>query len=200
MRAPCLALFAAACLAAPTASAHDLDEDRPDVGVALRTVHRIVSLDSFAPSNVHGLSVSEHARFGRWVGAQVTFAVTSGIDAHGYGRTDLEFAMPAILVFFPTLDHVRPYFATGPVMTATFFHGPATPGTGGFMYAGNQTALGFELKRTKKMSFLFEIATTLRGRFAVDQKDRPALEGAPVFERDTRVVHEGSLSLGVVLY
>lgn len=197
MRPLGLVLLATSLLGAGTASAHEVP--KTDMGLAIRATHQFLSLDRGVPGSMHGLAVSQHARFDEHVGAQVTVSFATGVDPHGYGRTDLEFVMPAILLFFGSRDHVRPYFSTGFVMTTSFYHGSA-PSIGGMVYAGNRTSLGFEWHRTKKLSFLFELSTTVRGRFAVDKEDQPVLAENPVFDRASSVVHEGGLSLGVVLY
>lgn len=198
--APTLRRFAvgvlsAAALATVSAPAAARDDDTA-MGLALRASHTFLELDRAVPRTGLGLSVSQHARFSRWVGAQVTVGGASGVDAHGRLRTDLEFVMPAVLFFFPTRDAIRPYVSTGAVMATSWYHGRL----GGMVYGGVRAGLGFEARAGKKLGFLFELTTVVRARFAVDPEDRATLEKDPVLDRETAVLHEGGVSLGVVLY
>lgn len=187
-----LSVLALVAVVGPAAAA----DDDAAMGLALRANHTFLGLDRGVPQTSFGLSVSQHARFSRWFGAQVTVGGASGVDAHGRLRTDLEFVMPAVLFFFPTRDAIRPYVSTGVVMTTSFYHGEL----GGMVYAGVRAGLGFEARAGKKLGFLFELTTVARARFAVDPEDRTTLDKDPVLDRQTAVVHEGGLSLGVVLY
>lgn len=169
-----------------------------EMGIALLAVQRGVELGR--PGRGYGFRASQHTHFGRKFGAEVGFGVVSGTDPRGYYRTDLEFLMPALVFRVPTEGKVQPFASAGFVMTTSFFTGEALPKTFPFVYAGLQSAVGVEVRTSKDLSWIFQLATTLRGRFTVEKDDRPFMTANPAFDDWTRTVHETTFSAGVALF
>jgi hypothetical protein len=175
------------------------DEPRAEMGVAMRASQRAFALDTVGRGHGYGVSVSQHAHFGRMFGTEVGVGFSTGTTARGWYRTDLEWVMPAFVLRIPTEGEIQPYVSSGFVMTGSWFSAPNVD-TVGFMYAGNQTALGVEWRSSKKVAWLFELGATIRGRFTVEKKDLPTLAANPDFANGTRVVHETYFTIGMVLF
>ncbi|MBI2394645.1 MAG: hypothetical protein HYV09_34065 [Deltaproteobacteria bacterium] len=169
-----------------------------EMGIALLAVQR--GVEPGRPGQGYGFRVSQHAHFGRKFGTEVGFGVVSGQDRRGYYRTDLEFLMPAFVFRVPTKGKVQPFASAGFVMTTSFFTGEELPKMYPFVYAGMQSAAGLEVRTSKDLSWIFQVATTLRGRFTVEKDDRPFMSAHPGFDTWTRTVHETTFSAGVALF
>lgn len=192
-------LFAAPTLAG--GDAHDYSEGGShkdaEMGVAIRSIQRRWNLAGGGLANGYGIGVTQHTHFGKKFGADVGASFSTGTDARGYVRSDFEFLMPGFAFRVPVEGDVQPYLTTGFVMTGSWFNAPGTPG---FMYAGNVSGIGLEWRASKSLAWTLELDATIRGRFAVDKRDRPTLDNDPALNRHTRVVHELSLVMGAVLF
>jgi hypothetical protein len=184
--------FIAVLLLSPNADA--FKGENGEMGLEIHSVQRRYGLDSGGFANGYGIGVAQHTHFGEKFGTNVGLTFSTGTDARGFWRTDLEFLLPGFAFRIPVKGDVQPYLATGFVMTASFFN------SAGFMYAGNVSGVGIEWRQDDKLSWILEVDATIRGRFAVDKKDRPLLENDPFFNRHTRVVHEVSIKIGAILF
>ncbi|MGZ3455172.1 MAG: hypothetical protein ACXVEF_36545 [Polyangiales bacterium] len=173
--------------------------DNGEMGLAIVGEGRLYDQDAGARARGVGFGVYQHTHFGSMAGADVGLVFSHGVDGHDHTRTDLGFLMPGISLRIPTKGDWQPYFSTGFVMTCSFFatdFGGVMP----FMYAGNRSAVGVEWRTDKDQSWFIELATTVRGRFTVEQNDKPIMASHPDFARDTRVVHELSLAIGTSMF